>query len=25
VNSSGTKDTYKQQLTFNIVNKKWVE
>jgi hypothetical protein len=22
VNSSGTKDTYKQQLTFNIVNKK---
>jgi hypothetical protein len=25
VNSSGMKDTYKQQLTFNIVNKKWVE
>jgi hypothetical protein len=25
VNSSGTKDTYKQQLTFNIVNKKWVK
>jgi hypothetical protein len=25
VNSSGSKDTYKQQLTFNIVNKKWVK
>jgi hypothetical protein len=25
VNTSGEKDTYKQQLTFQIVNKKWVE
>jgi hypothetical protein len=25
VNTSGEKDTYKQQLTFNIVNKKWVK
>jgi hypothetical protein len=23
VNTSGEKDTYKKQLTFNIVNKKW--
>jgi hypothetical protein len=24
VNTSGEKDTYKKQLTFQIVNKKWV-
>jgi hypothetical protein len=25
VNTSGEKDTYKKQLTFNIVNVKWVK
>jgi hypothetical protein len=25
VNTSGEKDTYKRQLTFSIVNTKWVE
>jgi hypothetical protein len=24
VNTSGEKDTYKKQLTFQIVNRKWV-
>jgi hypothetical protein len=25
VNTSGEKDTYKRQLTFSIVNTKWIE